>query len=103
MPRKKEKLIKALQIILIPLQLFVMLSYGNTPLSLSVWNLSIMDSMTIPEQRYNYHRLCGHAVWSNKTKELIHLIGNIFKQLKWNNQLIWVSYTSDGLRVGLDL
>lgn len=99
MPRKKEKLIKALQINFNSLAAIC----DNTPLSLSVWNLSIMDSMTIPEQRYNYHRLCGHTVWSNKTEESIHLIGNIFKQLKWNGQLIWVSYTSDGLRVGLDL
>lgn len=30
------------------------------------------------------------------TEEPIHLIENIFKQLQWNGQLIWASYTSDG-------
>lgn len=103
MPRKKEKLIKALQINFNSLAAICDVElWKYTPLAVGM-KFEYYGQYDNPEQRYNYHRLCGHAVWSNKTEESIHLIGNIFKQLKWNGQLIWVSYTSDGLRVGLDL
>lgn len=71
-----------------------MLSYGNTPLSLSVWNLSIMDVWLSPTNAITITDSVDMLF--DLTEEPIHLIGNIFKQLQWNGQLIWASYTSDG-------
>lgn len=95
MPRKKEKLIKALQINFNSLAAICDVElWKYTPLAVGmefeyygrVW-LSPTYAITITD---------SVDMLFDLTEEPIHLIENIFKQLQWNGQLIWASYTSDG-------
>lgn len=62
MPRKKEKLIKALQINFNSLAAICDVElWKYTPLAVGM-EFEYYGRMTIPDQCYNYHRQCGHAV-----------------------------------------